>query len=74
MFLFEFDGRITYIEGKRNNMADVLSRQVDPLPGIPNKWLPVATYDTIQFIHPDSIVGDACLFLWKADNLNAKDI
>ena len=32
VFLSEFGGEITYIQGKTNNVAYVLSRQLEPLP------------------------------------------
>ena len=61
VFLSEFDGEITYIQGSKTFVAVVLSRQVEPLPSVPNIWLPVCTYDTIQYIHPDTLDGDSCV-------------
>ena len=43
---------------------------------MPTLWLPVDTYDTVQFIHPDSIVGEACKLriLLEGDELHADEV
>ena len=76
VFLSEFDGEITYIQGSKNYVADVLSHQVEPLPGVPSIWLSVDTYDTTQFIHPDALFGISCIqrIPLEADELIADEI
>ena len=50
VFLAEFDADITYIQGFKNNVADVLFRQVEPLPCVPPMQLPIDMLDTVQFM------------------------
>ena len=73
--LTEFNADITYIQGTKNNVADVFSCQVEPRPGMSTLWLPVNTI-TVQFIHSNSMVGEVCKerILLETDEFHADDV
>ena len=76
VFLAEFDADVMYIQGSKNNVAIVSLPQVEPLPCVPAPWLPIDTYDMIQFIHPDALIGQTSKghILLEADELNADQV
>ena len=72
----EFDAEISYIQGRKNHVADLLTRQITPLSAIPPAWLPVDTFDTVKYINPDAQKGYICIDLipLEAVNLYADEI
>ena len=55
-------------------MADLLTHQITPLPTIPLAWLPFYTFDTVEYIHPDTLKGHICIERLEAVELNEEEI